>query len=286
MASSCRVEDERLLALVFAWVAAGGCGPAAIGDDVDASAPPDAASGLCREPPGAVVGQHLRVLYLVPSDRQADEDRIADLDSAVRQVQYWFAANTTDGISFLTRAPTVEVLNLPNPAAYYATHDAGGVERLWFYQNVRTDAFELSGASFNDPINRWVFAVEATSACEQTGDISTGGIVLLSAPNLDVLSGAPRTDPCGGQPEAQPRCPQVGLLAKHLGTAFGLRRPPGCADDDPSTDCDERALMENGAETYPNATLTEEDQDRLSSSTFFRSLNPCPRACDLTISGR
>jgi hypothetical protein len=283
MTSSPRARSERLWALVFAYVALG-CGPAAIDADVDASAPPDAGGATCRTPPGAVVGHHLRVLYLVPSDQEPNAERIENLESAIRHVQYWFAANTSDEISFLTRDPVVEVVNLPNPAEYYATNESGGLARLHFVQNVRNDAFEVSGASFNDPINRWVFAVEATSACEQTGDISTSGVVVLSAPDLDALAGAPRRDPCGEQPEARPRCVQVGRVARHLGAAFGLRRPPGCAVEDPSTPCDVGALMEEGSDAYPSATLTEADQDTLSSSSFFRVLKPCPLACDLTIS--
>ena len=241
----------------------------------------DASPGVCELPPGAVLGHHLRVLYLVPSDREAEPARVANLESAVRHAQYWFSAQTPGGLSFLTHAPTVEVRELPNPAAYYATNAAGSIERLWFFQNVTTDAFEVSSARFDDPLNRWVFAIEAEPDCEQEGSRSARGTVVLSSQDLDVLAGGTRPDVCGGEPEDKPRCAQVGQLAFHLGRVFGLSRPPGCVTGDGP--CDERALMESGADAYPDALLTDVDNQRLADSPYFRPLNPCPRSCERAV---
>ena len=267
----------------MAALAVVGCGPSAIEGNPDGAIAADAAPVACRLPPGAVVGHHLRVLYLLPSDREAVPARIANLESAIRHVQHWFTARTPDGLSYLTHAPTVEVIELDNVASYYATNDNGINESLWFFNNVVQDAFEASSASFDDPINRWVLAIEADSDCEQIGRRTVQGVVVLPSSDLDVLAGAPRGDGCGESEELEPRCAQVGQIAYQLGRAFGLRRPPGCVDSDDSTPCDDSELMESGADAYPDATLAEANVNTLADSPFFRPLNPCPLACDRVV---
>ena len=156
--------------------------------DPDASAAdtPDADPGeeTCDLPQGATSGKRLRLVYLIPSDKEADPEVLAALEGAVRHVQLWLSARMPDGTSFRISEPPVEVSAVAHPADYYATNDPGGEpdQRFWF--NVTADAFEATGGSFDDPDNVWLYYIDADAGCGHNGQQGPTGIRLHRGEDL------------------------------------------------------------------------------------------------------
>ena len=147
-----------------------------------------------------------------------------------------------------------------NPSGEYA---------LWFWTNVLTEAFALTGAKFADPNNTWVFYIDSDPGCEQAAG-ATLGVVLLGANDLRGLAGEPYVPPRQALRQTLRGC-AGGLVGS--GTSwvmrFGLPHPPECEDSDPNTVCPLNTLMYLGYITYPQTFLLETDKETLAQSGFF-----------------
>lgn len=207
----------------------------------------------------------VRMVYLVPSDQETQFHYQLAIQDAAENLQRWYR-NELGGATFLLNKPVVEVLVSPHDAAWYASNP-NGPDHLWFWNNVLDDAGPLTGWSFNDPENRWVFYIDAFSGCGQLGGAGTSGVVVIGRNDLRGLTGEETVNPCPGAPDTAGRCRWVGGLGHELGHAFNIPHPPACDQGLPS--CPSNALMWLGFRTYPDAFLLPEDVATLDQSPFI-----------------
>ena len=237
----------------------------------------------CEFPAGTTMRPRVRVIYLVPSDRTEVPLYRSTLEKTIREVQLWYEAHIDSGNTFEVHDPVVEVHTTPNPAAYYAMQATPSEMYYWFWDNVLTDGFALTGGMFFDPDNVWLFYIDADNGCGQIGGGGTSGVAVLPANDLRGLAGEANQPPCQGDPpDNLPRCRWVGGLGHELGHALGLSHPLGCDMPDPGgTPCDDSALLWLGYASYPDAHFTEADQTALAASDFIapRRLPDCSMDC-------
>jgi hypothetical protein len=204
----------------------------------------------------------VRVVYLVPSDRLIHSEYKAAIADAIANVQGWYH-HELDGKTFLLRtgkrAVIVEIYVTSHVASWYTTNPNGCDVSIQFWCNALGDGFTVTGGDFNDPLNIWLFYIDADPACGQiTG--GTSGVALLPANDLRGLVGQPNQPPCVEEPpDTAGICRWVGGLAHELGHAFKLPHPSGCQDSDPATDCPSDALLWLGFRDYPETYLLPED---------------------------
>jgi hypothetical protein len=227
---------------------------------------------LSADNPNAPPSPVVRIVYLVPADRVVRDEYVDRLKAAIQHLQIWTRNEMSDGTTFSLKKRVVEVVQTSQVAAWYGTNPAGEFG-LWFWSNVLTEAFALTGASFFDPNNTWVFYIDSDEGCGQAVG-ATSGVVLLPANDLRGLAGELNIPPCvGAPPDTAGVCRWVGGLGHELGHAFGLPHPPACADGDPTTVCPSNTLLWLGYITYPQTFLLEGDKATLAQSPFFSSVH-------------
>ncbi len=221
--------------------------------------------------PGTAARVH--IVYLVPSDREVNEKYRQTLVKATRDLQLWYASQTSDGSTFTVHEEVVDVLHTEHPAEWYSTH-IDGDPSLWFWNNVLADAFPLTGGDFDQEFDIWAYYIDADGACGQIAGSGTSGVAVLPANDLRGLAGEQNIPPCADDPpDNGARCRWVGGLAHELGHAFGRPHPDGCDTPVEGVSCDENALLYLGYASYPNTYLTEPDKTALASSKFFAKVD-------------
>ena len=205
----------------------------------------------------------VRFIYLSPTDRPLVLAYRDNLERGARQLQRWFTEKL-DGFTFALNEPeVVECYQTAHPAAWYHSPPTGK-SKQWFWQSTLEEAFALTGARYNDPEFRWMFYIDADPGCNQSVG-AAGGVALVGANDLRGLSGEPFVPPCPGEPQYQftwGRC--VGGMAHELGHTVGINHPedsPGGPDD--------RTLMYQGYEDFPDTYLRAGDVEAFRSSGFF-----------------
>lgn len=206
----------------------------------------------------------VRVVYLVPADRDERRDFVTATDAAIGHVQRWYWERMGNRKSFRLHAPVVEVHHLPHDAKWFVDHQLEADRSQWFWQNVLHDGFEATGGDFHDPQNRWVYYVDAENHQDQAVGGNAGVCVL------------PRHDLMGlvGQsmfPGERDVCRWVGGLGHELGHAFELPHPPGYEKF--ALDRSAGSLMALGFRAYPETFLNPEDIDKLGASPFFSEMD-------------
>ncbi len=211
-----------------------------------------------------------------PLRRTVNSDYETAVTDALLDLQNWYS-DQLDGSTFALFDPIVAPLLLPHSAAYYATNPNGPVE-LWFWLNVLSDAFALTGAQFDDPNHAWVFYIDADFTCGQIIG-GTSAVALLGANDLRGLTGGGNVPACPGEaPDLGGPNRWIGGLGHELGHAFGLPHPANC----PGPNCPEDALMWLGFRNYPNTFLLPEDKATLQASRF---IEPIPEPASLLLLG-
>lgn len=137
----------------------------------------------------------------------------------------------------------------------------------------------MSGGTFNDPNNRWIYYIDAETDCGQiTG--GTSGIALMPSNDLRGLTGESNLPPCSGQsPDTSGKYRWIGGAGHEIGHSFNLPHPPGC--DPPTNNCQGGAnaaysLMWFGYAFYPNTYFLAENKQALLNSGFFSPFNLKP----------
>jgi hypothetical protein len=215
----------------------------------------------------------VRLVYLVPSDRQYQPCYEQAIKDAITHVQNWYRDNLLSGYTFALHDPIVEVYNTVHEATYYATHD-NGFEADRFHFNVRDEGLALAGGVPNDPNYRWIIYIDADPVCGQTEGAASEGAAALPANDLRGLVGLANIPVCASPPDTGGRCRWVGGLAHELGHTFGLPHPPGCDARPPAPTCVNDYLMAAGYANYPLTFLTNEDRETLNESPFFVAIEP------------
>jgi|ERR1044071_4093015 hypothetical protein len=218
--------------------------------------------------PSAQASKQVRMIYLVPSDKNIRADYQNAIANAIFDLQGFYRNQMGSGYAFSLHAPVVEVYQLPHTSAFYSTgynSRPGG-----FYENVLNDGFALTGGGFDDPNNRWIFYVDADLICGQyTG--GTNGIALLPANDLRGLTNQFIVPVCPGDSSGDYGVNRwIGGLGHELGHAFGLPHPPGCD----SGHCADglfayNSLMYAGYAYYPGTYLLDENKTILLAGGFF-----------------
>ena len=227
------------------------------------SGPP--AAGECKFADGAV-DMSVRVVYVVPADREIDRRYLANLEQSVRHVQLWMGDHLPAATSFRTHDPVVEVVKTSHPASWYPMD--GDQSSSTFFRNGLDDALAATGGSVDDPDHVWLFYLAADPACGQTTG-SVGHIALFGENDLRGLVHDPRVAICPDDAETYGRCRWVGGMAILLSFALGVPEPAGCADSDPATGCDDQLLTRHGYLSYPDAVLGAEQVSYLGESPFM-----------------
>lgn len=191
--------------------------------------------------------QSVRILYIIPSDREFNRDYYNAITKTARTIQRWYKENL-DGYSYRLNNPIVQVVESAQPAAWFNTDNgtSGSDPLFYFFWNAYNEAQNLLGDGFD--FNRYTFHVYV-DAPGATGAGFTG-FATLPENDLKGLAGLIEGSWVGGN-------------AHELGHAFGLPHPP---DGDPSWN---DALMGFGYIQFPNSELRESDETTLLNSGFF-----------------
>jgi len=235
--------------------------------------------------PSAVGDPTVRAVYLVPSDRQVQPGHLRAIERALRQLQVYYRNQLGGGRTFRLNDPVVEVVPTTHPVAWYQSEAPAADPTYRFWNGVTGDGLSLTGGSFDDPTNRWLFFVEADSLCGQVGGAGTNGVAVLPANDLRNLLCESLVPSCPGDAQYPGVCVSTGGIGHELGHTFNLPHPTPGSCPFPDQDC-ENALMWLGYLEFPNAYLTGVEEDSLLDSPqtapFFTVLNPGPLASPCT----
>ena len=193
----------------------------------------------------------VRVLYVVPADKEFRDDYSAGISKAIVDVQSWYRRQL-DGLTFDIYSVIPEPCHLPEDEDYYAYTE------VW--TRVLRDVQPCAPVVPNDPGFIWALYVDVEEACDGFQALGRGGDGLTLLPGYDLaLMQKPGTWTfCDVGTIERSYGSVLGGLAHELGHAFGLPHPPGCDEELPT--CDYAALMANGYDVYPDTYLRDDDE--------------------------
>jgi hypothetical protein len=237
----------------FALAFALALGPALACSDTERSAPVGGQAGASTidrgsagldEPAGAGGGggqgvpevvRPVRIVYLVPSDRDENPLYTQALIDGLRSVQRWFYDRLAVGKTFALEGDGVRVIKTDHDAAWYVTNrNIGIITSLDPYSNTMADAEALAGAAEGDPSARWVIFADIEPTCEQKINLSRRGRFFVTSPELlsnaensPVRCAPPPADPPADRPPPNP-CFWAGVLSFHVASLLGIDGPRDC----------------------------------------------------------
>ena len=211
-----------------------------------------------REVQAGPVKKSVRVLYLVPKDREPRKDYQSAIEACVLDLQIWYFGHLK-GKTFRLNHPIVEVMRTPHNAGWYdSNRPASRPAKSIYWSNVGNDAAALLRVKlYNHPNYVWLIYIDAPGGSGEGG----AGVAVLPKHDLEGL--------IGRAANKMPVLRWIGGCGHELGHAFGLRHPPGNSHPN--------ALMRNGHggyERYPACYLTAEDTQRLNHSPFIHPGRP------------
>ncbi len=220
----------------------------------------------------------VRIIYLVPSDRVPQEGYRLALEKTIREMQAFYGSQL-GGKTFLLHDPVVEIVRTQHPLTWFQTDAPGSSDAGRYWESILDDGFHRTGGRFNDPMNRWIFFIDADPLCGQY-EGGTSGVALLSANDMRGQICDGNYDDCvKGPSDLAGPCRWVGGLGHELGHSFNLPHPTPGTCPDPDSSCS-HALMWTGYGAFPNAYLLPSDEDSLLHSVetrqFFVDFTPPP----------
>ncbi|WP_205500397.1 hypothetical protein [Rufibacter psychrotolerans] len=130
----------------------------------------------------------VRIIYLVPADKQENPNYTKSLTEAVKHLQIWYRNQLGNGKTFQLHDTPVEVYKTPHNALWYSQNPNGDLF-VQFWNNVLADGFPLTNGKFNDPDHIYAYYIDADPACGQCGGCGTSGVLVISANDLRGLTG-------------------------------------------------------------------------------------------------
>ena len=197
-------------------------------------------------------GKLVRVLYIIPQDRQLNRSYEHAIRKTAGIIQRWYKEQM-DGLSYPVTRPVVETFQSDKTAAWFGANNGGisGTDPFFYnFWNTFTEMQNLVGPSWYDPANT-IYMVYI-DAYGQTGAGFSGFCVL---PEHDLMGIAGLDD--------NPPIQWTGGQAHELGHAFGLPHPDGSAYWN-------ETLMGAGYIGFPDTYLLESDKQTLLASGFFQ----------------
>lgn len=232
---------------------------------------------LSSETQAEALQKEVRIVYLAPSDKVIRPEYTTAIRNAIVHLQAFYQSQLGGGYTFSLHSPIVETYQTNHLSAFYSSGQ--NASTIGFFSSVLNDGFALSGGAFNDPNYRWIYYVDADTACGQAVGAASG-VALLPANDLRGLTGQLNVPACPNEfPDMEGLCRWVGGLGHELGHTFGLPHPPGCDQGTCSTFASQ-SLMYLGYITYPNTYFLQEDKAQLLASEFFSIHNPLVFSAD------
>lgn len=232
---------------------------------------PSPSPGGLRSGAAVPAEPRVRIVYLVPSDRQVKSSYTEGIEKGARHLRGWLHDSIGQGVTPRLSSPVVEVVRTPHTADWYQSHPTSSPQNLWYWDNAITDAFAVTEAVFDDPMNRWVFYLDAPYGCGQITGAALG-VALMHGQDLDGIAGGPAVSPCTQQPAPDGLFRWIGGLGHELGHALGRPHPAGCEDSNPSTACPGDTLMYGGYAIYPQTYLLPDDKAALARSPYVEAV--------------
>lgn len=226
----------------------------------------------------------VRFIYLVPQDKVVRDDYKTAIADVALHLQDFYQKELGNDNAFTLNQPIVEIYQTSHTANWYRTNPPRQTPpqppySSYFYENALNDGFALSGGSFNDPNNRWIYYIDADPDCTQFIG-GTAGIALMAGNDLRGLTGQINIPSCSGQsPDTGGKYRWIGGAGHEVGHSFDLPHPPGC--DPPTNNCQGgqtavNSLMWFGFIAYPNTYFLPTDKTTLLNTGFFSSINLKP----------
>ncbi len=220
----------------------------------------------------------VRVLYVVPADKEFRNDYSDGLSRAIVDVQGWYRRQL-DGLTFDIYSVIPEQCHLPGNEEYYSRVDP------WqkVLDDVQSCAPVVAGVSVTDLIPRdgplpgssrftWLLYIDVVEVCDGREGQGFGagwdGVAMMGSGDLEGLSNPGPYSACDGGPWEGTLGRWMGGTAHELGHTFLVPHPPGCEEGLPT--CDYPALMWDGYGSYPDTYLRDDEKAILRRSPFIK----------------
>ena len=201
----------------------------------------------------------VRVLYVMPADKEFRADYSAGITRAIVDIQSWYRRQL-DGLTFDVYSVIPEPCHLPRNEEHYSHGD------VW--SKVLRDVQPCAPVQHGSSRFTWALYVDAEERCDEPYELGRGGdgVTLLAGYDLELM--VRRGVEICGRVSGRDFWGVVGGLAHELAHTFQVPHPPGC--DEGLATCDGEALMAYGYAQYPDTYLRDDDKVILRRSPFIK----------------
>jgi hypothetical protein len=214
---------------------------------------------------GGVGGKpEVRVIYLVPADKEEMPQAKAGSLNALKHLQRWYYDQVGTGMTFSVAADhSFRVVKTKHPEDWYRKHPNGDNPEFFWFQNAIDDAGWAAGIG-SDLI---VVLLDADIEGHGAGAAAhrSGRFAVMPWRYARAFAGQ----------NIEPPCHAVGVLGHELGHIFGLDHPENCVSHGYRTmvkTCD--SIMYFGPQDYPRTFLSEDHKTKVRNHPAFQKQEP------------